>query len=863
MSPLLKENNRSIVDRFGRISGAASGIALSWLAIALPTAADVVPNGLGTTVPVLEQSCTATCNISNGTVQGTNLFHSFQEFSIPTGGTAAFIHDTSILNIITRVTGGAASNIDGTISALGDANLFLINPSGIIFGPNAMLNIGGSFMGSTAESLRFADGVEFSVADPNPTLSINVPVGLQFGANPGDIRAVGTGNNLFLNPDFTVNQGSRPSGLSVQAGQTLALVGGEVTLEGANLTAESGRVELGSVGEAGLVTLNSSSLGWNLDYSNIQTFQDIQLSQAASVNVSGDDAGAIQIQGRQLTLSDGSNLLATTQVNGGGEVILRATELIRLAGMSSSVPSLPFTPIPTSAYVEIAQGANGDGSSVVTVETSRLELIGGGQIGLGMAGSGMSGSVTVRAQTISAEGGSATAPSGLFSGVFPAFSRPPTFLPPATGQGADLTIEADRLRLTDGAQVQSSAFGLGNAGNLIVRAQDIEVIGFNEQGPSLLASTSQIPPAGSGGKVAIETARLLVADGGQISTGTASFTSPAGDLTINASESIELRGTGTRGRSGLFASALFGEGSGGNINVETDQLIVRDGATINVSNFPSSPTSRIPDGKGPAGNLTVNAGTILLDNQAILTADTVDGDLANISLQADGIVLRRGSLITTNASGSATGGNITLNTGVLTALENSDITANSVNSFGGQVIVNALSVFGTEFRPQLTPESDITASSELGSQFSGEVVLNTPDVDPGQGLTALPGDIVDATNQVAQSCRQMADITGEFTLTGRGGLPPNPNEVLSENTVLVDFGLSNLVSRDTGRLTRDQEMLTQAALVMARSQDAIPGAIVEAQGWMMNADGQLKLVAAAPLGAPQPSWRRATECNDF
>ena len=279
------------------------------------------------------------------------------------------------------------------------------------------------------------------------------------------------------------------------------------------------------------------------------------------------------------------------------------------------------------------------------------------------------------------------------------------------------------MQLINGSQILVTTFGAGDAGNLTVQAQDVEVIGFSDIAPSLLASASEVPAppfgppilpsgSGSGGNITIETARLLVADGGQISTGTNSR-NPAGNLTVNASESIELRGTGTGGRSGLFASARLGDGSGGDINLETDQLIVRDGATINISNF-SSLTPGPPPGTGPAGNLNVNAETILLENQAILTAETVDGDRANINLQADGIVLRQGSLITTNATGTATGGNITLDTGILVAFENSDITANSVNSFGGQVIVNAQAIFGTAFRPALTPESDITASSELG-----------------------------------------------------------------------------------------------------------------------------------------------------
>ena len=855
----------------------ASGAALSWFAIALPAAADVIPNGLGTTVPEAEQICTVTCNINNGTIQGTNLFHSFQEFSIPTAGEAVFNHDTSIENIITRVTGGSASNIDGairslvngTVSDIGSANLFLINPNGIVLGPNATLDIGGSFMGSTAESVKFSDGAEFTVADPNPTLSINVPVGLQFGANPGNIRVEGSGNGLFLNPDFTVNQTGRPTGLSVQAGQTLALVGGEVALEGANLTAESGQIELGSVGEADVVTLNSISSGWSLDYSNIQNFQDIQLSQAASLNVSGNDAGAIQVQGRQVTLSDGSALLATTQVNGGGEIILQASELIQFSGISSLIPTAPFTPIPTSAYVEIAQGANGDGSSLVTVETNRLELTGGAQIGLSMAGSGSSGSVNIQADTVTADGGTETAFSGFFAGVLPVLSSPP-----ATGQGADLTIEADRLQLTNGAQVLISTFGPGDAGNLTIRAQDVEVIGFNDQGPSLLASASEIPPAGSGGSVTIETARLLVADGGQISTGTSSFTSPAGDLTINASESIELQGVGTGGRSGLFASARFGQGSGGDIYIETDQLIIRDGATINASNFPSF-TPGPPPGTGPAGNININAGSILLENQAILTAATVDGDRANINLQSDGIVLRQGSLITTNATGTATGGNINLDTGILVAFENSDITANSVNSFGGQVIVDAQAIFGTAFRPQLTSESDITASSELGAQFSGQVTLNTPEIDPSQGLVELPDGVVDPNTQVAAACERTNGNT--FVSTGRGGLPENASQLLRGRTVWRDLRLAASGGQETG--DRRQETGDRRQEIGDRAgetgkweepspQHSTPDSnansdslIREAQGWTREANGQVRLVAQMLQSSTLRSLSGAHVCS--
>ncbi|RUT05917.1 hypothetical protein DSM106972_031230 [Dulcicalothrix desertica PCC 7102] len=136
--------------------------------------------------------------IEAGTTAGANLYHSFGSFSVPTGATAFFDNSLDIQNLISRVSGKSTSYIDGIIRASGTANLFLINLNGIVFAQNARLDVGGSFIGSTADSIKFTDGFEFSARNPQSTLllSINVPVCLQIGQNPGNITVQGAGYDL-------------------------------------------------------------------------------------------------------------------------------------------------------------------------------------------------------------------------------------------------------------------------------------------------------------------------------------------------------------------------------------------------------------------------------------------------------------------------------------------------------------------------------------------------------------------------------------------------------------------------------------------------------------------------------------------
>ena len=715
----------------------------------LPNNSIVLPNG-------------SIFTIEGGTPAGTNLFHSFEEFSIPTGGEAFFNQAQSIDNIITRITGGNLSNIDGLIRANGMANLFLINPNGIVLGANARLDLGGSFLGSTAERVLFADGSFYSATDTSgvrtgesPLLSVNVPIGLQMGSNSGNIHI--QGNNQNLGSDF-VNLNPMGDGdiasVEVQLGQTLAFVGGNIAIEGANLIAPEGRIELGSVAANESVAFSPLPQGWTLDYSRADAFQDISLTQATLVDVSGNAGGSIQLQGRQILASEGSTLSARNQGSGRGEsLVIRASDLVEIIG--------------------------GQNASRISVSVA----------------------------------------------------------PEATGQGGDLFIETDRLRLLDGAQLGAGTLGAGDAGNLTVVAASVEVLGTDATGefPSGMFATVQAIGTGNGGNITVEADNLRVTDEGRI-TAFSLNTGRAGDITIQA-DKIDIGDTSD------ISAFSTQNAAAGSIRIVTDRLNVRDRAEITVS----------ARGLGAAGNLNLEADSIFLDTGASLNADLRAGTQGNITLNTADLRLRRGSSITTNATETATGGNINIETETLLALENSDISANAEQSFGGQVSIAAEGIFGTQFRAAPTRESDITATSTLGTEFSGIVQIQTPIVDPASGLVALATDPLNPNTQVQNSC----DIAtrSRFAIIGNGGLPPDPTESFQNPRVWRDTRLGEI---DTTHIDRPKVELTPNSGETI-SMYAPPHPLVEATGWTRREDGTVELVARS--GSIHSPWYSSPDCQ--
>lgn len=791
-----------------------------------------------------------TVSITNGTTVGTNLFHSFREFSIPTGDTAFFDNASTVQNIFSRVTGGNVSSIDGLVQANGSANLFLLNPSGILFGSNARLNVGGSFIATTAESIKFRDGVEFSAANlaEAPLLTMSVPIGLQLGQNPGAISVQGTGSSLSLpagtsslNPSPLLGAGRSTTGLRVQPGKTLALVGSGIALEGGVLSAPQGRIELGS-STNGIVSLTPDEKGWSLGYSNIQSFRDIQLSRKAAIDASGVGNGAIHLQGRKISLTDGSTVLIQNQgLIPSGTITINAATDLEISGSSTEGR------IASRIQSETVRAGN---AAPISIAVNRLFLQDGGGITSNSFSSGTAGKITVNAaesiQMIgespvirsasrvstssyrSGRAGDITLTSGRSILMDMGIALTTTY---QTGRAGDVSITTPQLKLTQGGLISSATYGAGAAGDLTVNASEsVEAIGEHPVSNLFSGFTSGAISSGSAGALSINTRRLTLRDGGRVDSSTLS-SGAARSVTVNATDSIEISGIGVRSKtpSQIISSAdiidpvlqrLYNlpstrpSGNSGDVILNTRTLTIADGGRLNVQN----------KGTGNAGSVRLTAERILLDRKGSILASTESGEGGNIQIETDLLSLRHTSNITTATGGTGNGGDITINTPIILGLENSDIVANATEARGGDIAITTQAILGLAYRdlinPQSVPTSDITASSQV--DVNGTVQINNIGVDPNAGLVSLPTALVHGSQQVTEGCSTQ---NSSFVVTGRGGMPQNPGERLHTSRTWSDLRVPQI----------SQQRVTSPVSTPS---------LLEATAWQRNAQtGKVELIA--------------------
>jgi filamentous hemagglutinin family protein len=801
--------------------------------------------------------------VNEGEQAGNNLFHSFQEFSVPTNGSVSFNNSSAIANIISRVTGLSPSEINGLIRANGSANLFLINPQGIIFGEGASLDIGGSFVASTAESLVFGDGTKFSAKNNHakPLLTVSMPIGLQFGQNPATI--VDRSQFSISNPSDPTGQNTLKVGLSVQPAKTLALVGGDVILDGGSITAPSGRIEIGSVGSNNFVSLNADAKGWELSYKSIDRLQDIRLDNLASADVSGEGGGDISLRGRRISILGGSGISADTfgSING-GTINVKASELLEIQGSDGSNrvrdPLLArigiFMPISSRITARtFGQGNGGD----IEILTQKLSLLDGARIELQTIENpidptqliGRGGNLSIQAESIDLKGtrpllGIADSANNIILSTLTLeqaiqinLSSQISSASISNSSSGNIEISTNTLKIEDGSVIGTSPFRSGNGGDIKIHAtKSSEILGISTQsGIANSVITANTFARGNAGNIQITTSQLTLKDGGAIITSTSS-TGRGGNITINAS-AIDITGISNNARNPFtLNSETLGEGNAGNIFIDTENLNIRDGATLTVRGTSS----------GSPGNLEVFANSLKLDDRANITATTASGQGGDIKLEIDELLqLGNNSSISALAEGNGNGGNIKINSGFIIAFprENSDIIASSNSGNGGRIDITTKGIFGIEQRDRTTSLSDITASSEFG--IDGIVKINTPEVNPSQKLSKLPTEVIDATQIIEQNLCAVG-LDNAFIITGRGGLPSSPDRVLRDDYIWEDWRLEDSTGVGESNLRIREKSLN------LQTKTIFPLPIIEAQGWIVNSDGKIILTAETFAIEPKP-----------
>ncbi len=807
--------------------------------------AQIIPDRtLPTNSTVTETNNTSIIN--GGTQVGGNLFHSFERFDIPTNTEAIFNNSISIENILMRVTGANASQINGAIANFGGANLFLINPNGIIFGENARLNIGGSFVASTANSIKFADGSNFStvISPTTPLLTITAPIGLGFGNTPGAITVQDSGHDLTVARPVTtpLNRTNNDTGLQVSPGKTLGLIGGKIDLNGGKLTAPSGEVELGSVGSFSQVSINPSATGFGFGYGETKSFDDIELSKRSLVDVSGTNAGSIQVFARQVSINDGSVLwIQNRGTQRAGNIDVYAADSLKLNGTS------PDGKIGSSLVNEtIESGGSGD----INVTTQQLELRQGSTITSKTFNLGASGNININAGESIRASDISLIDNARTSSII-AFTV-------STGNAGDVNVSTKDLSLLDGGSVASfTQTGSGSSGSVLVKAENILVSGIGRDGDRSTISSSSLS-SGNAGTVNIDTKNLSVTNGGSISSSGFSSGS-AGSVTINASDSVEVHGKSGQAVSEIRSAIrvfnsepirrLLGlpdipQGKAGDVVINARSLKISDEGKVSVGNL----------GIGDGGTLRINADLLTLRGKAGITANTQSGVGGNIFIQSPDVRMLDNSNITATAQGNTgNGGNISIDTSTLVALDNSDISANAQASSGGRVVINATGIFGTQFRRFMTPQSDITASSAAGA--NGVVDINSFYFDPNLAIVELPETVREIANEITTGCK--ASNENKFIITGRGGLPEDPTTVLRGETTWSDLRIPGRISgnkQPANNLPVNQKPLSR----QDTSSDT-----VEATGWIIDDRGTINLIVQANPKTLIPNWQSNASCGSF
>ncbi len=813
------------------------------------------PGNLGTTVTLHGN----TVQITGGTraSNGPSLFHSFDQFTVGTGNTAQFLNTTPSLltsNILGRVTGGNPSSIFGTIDTMSypGANFFLMNPAGIVFGPDATLTVGGSVAFTTANYLRHAEttGANSGIfhADTTATSHLTSAPVVAFGflnSNPGTIAVLG-------------------STLTVQTGQGISLIGGDITVESSkfpnntdfplpNPPTPGKQVYIASVASPGEVLAKTLVPTANINGLSLETLGTVTISNKSNIDTSGHD-GSIRIRGGRLVIDDstifthtGDILLDATSVHITNEALIATETLTADHAGPITIKSLGDIDIDSSADVgSFSTEALGRAGEVTLISQRNITLVGKANVFQDTSGSGDTGKIVIYAPN----GDISLTDSGIFNTINGTgtlggiqIQARNLLLSENSKIGGDnrattqapgnITITLDsRLDLTSGSFINTGALGLANSSDIVIKSPTLLITGKDSglytrtfssgDGGHLrlftdslklmnggrLSSESiiddrKIIPSGHGGEVSIEgyhypgTSVMIDGPGSGIFTN-AEGTGTAGDISVKAS-SVTLQNGGTLSAetTGISLTAT----GGSIILTATDQVTLTNGGSISASST----------GSGAAGNIEINAGKQFDVERGSITTQANQLNGGNITIQASDLVrVVNGRISTSALTGGGNGGNITIDPKVV-LLQNSNVLAQANRGTGGDISITT-PVF------IMDQSSSVDASTPFG--LNGQITIQSPT----SNLSGAVGQLVSKTSppQVLLQNRCVALAGGEqstFLLAGRDALPGEPSGWLSS-----PISTEHWTREDTAHVSRlmvqNREVTTSPTAVSRTSTSA-------------------------------------------
>ncbi|MEM7043312.1 MAG: filamentous hemagglutinin N-terminal domain-containing protein [Pseudomonadota bacterium] len=668
-----------------------------------------------------------------GTQAGGNLFHSFEQFSIDTGESTTFGGPGGIDNIISRVTGGELSTIDGLIiSTIPGASLWLFNPAGVVFGPNASLDVTGSFHVSTADELRTADGGTYSAIDPDASgFSVAEPQSFGFlGADPASITIAG-------------------SQLEVGEGETLSVVGGEVDIAGATLFTGGGELNVltaDGAADANVVTGDVTGAAGGI----------VAVREASSLRSTGDGGGRIRIQGGAFIVDDGSAVVSSNTGSTDGDVGIDVdAETIDITGNSL-----------------IATGANGDGDGGdVDLSAETLRITDSVNIGSNTIGEGNGGDINITGDRIALENSSAIASTqaGGDSGGINVFADDTLTLTDgnlltaadvgSAGDGGDIRVTSDATAITAGgpggsSRIGTASFSSGRVGNIEISGGQLLVDGENEFAGASIQTLANNEESREG-QIKIAVGRLDILDGGTVlgeSNGNdgneaavditadeiridGSFDTLTGITLSSASDdatpsSIVVRAGDLSIQNGGLISTVTDTASGSSaIFIFADKLTLGNDDSAEVSTIISSST---PDATGDAGDITIISDSINISGEGSIFSTTQGvGRAGDIDIVAESqLDVRDNGRINSSSISENSGdaGSITIATEDLIVLDSSTIISATFGSAdAGTIDITAGSVLLDRRNAELF--GGITTQAARGSSGdAGSITLAADDL---------------------------------------------------------------------------------------------------------------------------------------